>query len=105
MVHVPEVLHYICLTGFDSVAETLFYTDTNGVEKAMGYADFQNKWRLECLRRSTNDPRRHGRESEFDDLVIFKWTHVWGSTSHRTRRISCSALRNRPAAQSYGKGG
>lgn len=40
----PEKLHYICLTGFDRATDTLFYTDTNGAEKTMGFSEFQNKW-------------------------------------------------------------
>ena len=40
----PETLHYVCLTGFDSAAGTIFYTDTSGTAKSMSYAAFQKKW-------------------------------------------------------------
>ena len=40
----PEALHYICLTGFDMATETLFYTDTDGVEKTYSFATFIERW-------------------------------------------------------------
>ncbi len=40
----PEVLHYICLTGFDAAEQKVFYTDTNGVEKEMSFIEFKGKW-------------------------------------------------------------
>jgi hypothetical protein len=40
----PEKLHYICLTGFDLADQKLFYTDTNGEEKTMSFATFQDRW-------------------------------------------------------------
>jgi Ca2+-binding RTX toxin-like protein len=40
----PDTLHYICLTGFDSATQTIFFTDTDGLQKSYSYGDFQAKW-------------------------------------------------------------
>jgi Ca2+-binding RTX toxin-like protein len=40
----PEKMHYICLTGFDLADQELYYTDTNGEEKAMSFATFKDRW-------------------------------------------------------------
>jgi Ca2+-binding RTX toxin-like protein len=40
----PEMLHYICLTGFDATTQRILYTDTNGEQKSMSYGDFQAQW-------------------------------------------------------------
>jgi hypothetical protein len=41
---VPEVLHYVTLTGYDMQTQQIFYTDTDGVAKAFSFAEFQDKW-------------------------------------------------------------
>jgi RTX calcium-binding nonapeptide repeat (4 copies)/Peptidase_C39 like family len=40
----PGALHYICLTGFDLASSTIFFTDTDGTAKSMGFAEFQQRW-------------------------------------------------------------
>jgi Ca2+-binding RTX toxin-like protein len=40
----PEMLHYICLTGFDMNEQKVFYTDTDGEQYSMSFEGFQDMW-------------------------------------------------------------
>jgi hypothetical protein len=40
----PGALHYVCLTGFDLPSGKVFFTDTDGTAKFMGFDEFQQRW-------------------------------------------------------------
>jgi hypothetical protein len=39
-------LHWIAITGFDRAQQLIYYTDTNGQDAAITYAEFNEKWNL-----------------------------------------------------------
>jgi uncharacterized protein with LGFP repeats len=41
---VPDKLHYVVLTGFDLMAKTISYTNTNGEELQYSFQEFNDKW-------------------------------------------------------------
>jgi hypothetical protein len=41
---VPDTLHYVVLTGFNLLSDTMFYTDTDGKECQYGLDDFYQQW-------------------------------------------------------------
>jgi Ca2+-binding RTX toxin-like protein len=38
------ILHYVVLNGIDEATQTLYYMDTDGVQKSWSYAEFQDRW-------------------------------------------------------------
>jgi Ca2+-binding RTX toxin-like protein len=64
----PEKMHYICLTGFDLASDTLYYTDTNGEAKSMGFNEFQQKW---------NWPADGGTYLLMQAMSLKKQTMIW----------------------------
>ncbi len=38
------ILHYVVLNGIDEATQTLYYMDTDGVQKSWSYEEFQDRW-------------------------------------------------------------
>ncbi|MBA2227083.1 C39 family peptidase [Thermogemmata fonticola] len=38
------ILHYVVLNGIDEATQTLYYMDTDGVQRSWSYAEFQDRW-------------------------------------------------------------
>ena len=42
--HLPDELHWVVVTGYDRVNQTVTFMDTNGSPKTMSYGDFNRRW-------------------------------------------------------------